>query len=279
MTPINLDDLAELPTLQPSVMKILRDIDKGETDAAGLAESVQSDIGLTARILRVANSSFYGLSSQVGSIKEACVLLGMHTVRNLIVSSAVVDRLTSPGDTGFDCMSLWRHGLGTAAVGVVLAKRTGMNEGCAFTGGLLHDLGRVVLAIHFPKRFAAVLRYRDEHGCLMYEAEQAVLGTDHCAAGERLAKKWNFPDAVCKAIGSHHRPGTEPKDGLVRLVHVADIVCRGLGLGDEGSQPIPPVDAGAVERLGLDWNRLGGLLGEMEATYRSLSPLLESADS
>jgi len=279
MTPISLDDLNDLPALKPSAIKILHAIEQNETDAAELAQSVQRDIGLTARILRVANSSYYGFSGQIASVKDACVLLGVHTVRNLAFSSAIVERFSSSGDTKFDHRVLWKHGLGTAAVSTVLAKQIGLDESNSFVGGLLHDLGRVVLATHFPKHFVDVLGYQNEHGCLMCEAEEAVLGIDHSIVGEQLAKKWHFPNPICRVIGSHHWPDREPQSDLVRLIHVADIVCRGLKLGHGGDNSIPPVDEKAVKQLGLQWDKIGTLFKQMEETYQSLSPLLESPGS
>ncbi len=277
MIPINLDDLDELPALKPGVMKILHAINQDDVDIAGIAKCIQQDIGLTARILRVANSSYYGFSNQVSSVKDACILLGKHIVRNLALSSAVINHLTSSGDAVLDSQALWRHGLGTAAVSIVLAKQIGIDEGSAFTCGLLHDLGRVVLAVHFPEHFTATLDYQNNHHCLTQEAEITVLGIDHCTLGEELAKKWNFPNHICRVIGSHHQPEHDHQNSLPCLIHVADIISHGLDPSDRGYNLIPPVDEEVVKQLGLEWSQLGGLFKEMEETHRSLSTLLETS--
>ena len=277
MTPISLDDLGGLPALKPGVIKILHAINQDEIGVADIAKSIQQDIGLTARILRVANSSFYGFSNQIASVKEACILLGKHTVRNLALSSVVIGHLTPSEDTVLDCLALWQHGLRTAAVGIVLAKRSGIDESHAFTSGLLHDLGRVVLAIHFPEHFTAVRDYQRDHHCLTQEAEITVLGIDHCILGEELAKKWNFPSHICRVIGSHHQPEYDHQNRLPCLIHLADIVSHALDPNDKGYNLIPPVDEEVVKWLGLEWSQLGGLFKEMEEAHHSLSTLLEES--
>jgi len=277
VTAINLDDLDGLPALKPGVVKILHTINQDNIDVADIAKSIQQDIGLTARVLRVANSSFYGFSNQIASVKEACILLGKHTVRNLALSSVVICHLSPSGERLLDCRVLWQHGLKTAAVAIVLAKQCGIDEGNAFTSGLLHDLGRVVLAIHFPEQFTAVLDYQNEHNCLTQEAELAVLGIDHCILGEELAKKWNFPDHICRVIGSHHQPELDHQNDLPRLIHVADVISHELAPDDKGESLISPVDEDVVKQLGLEWSQLGGLFKEMEETHSALSTLLETS--
>lgn len=278
MTPLNLNDLAGLPVLKPGVMKILHAINQDEADISDIANSIQHDIGLTARILRVANSSFYGRSNQIASVKDGCVLLGKHTVRNLAFSAAVINHLIPSSDTAIDCQILWRHSLRTAAVGIVLGKQVGTDEGNTFTSGLLHDLGRMVLIIHFPEHFAAVQQYQSDHQCIAQEAEMAVLDIDHCTLGEEVAKKWNFPSHICRVIGSHHQPEHDYQNHLPRLIHVADIISHGLDPSDVKSNLIHPVDEEAVKQLGLDWTQLGGLFEAMEEAYSSLSTLLDSPE-
>ncbi|MCF6281658.1 MAG: HDOD domain-containing protein [Candidatus Polarisedimenticolaceae bacterium] len=276
MIPINLDDLDGLPALKPGVMKILHTINQDDVDITNIAKSIQRDIGMTAGVLRVANSSFYGRSNQIASVKEACVLLGKHTVRNLALSSAVLNHLTPSNDAAFDCKALWQHGLGTAAVSIVLAKQSDVDEGNAFTCGLLHDLGRVILAIHFPEHFSTVLNYQNDHHCLLQEAEMTVLGIDHAALGEELAKKWNFPNHICRVIGSHHQPEHAYKNNLPRLIHVADIISHGLELSSKEDNLIPSVDEESVKQLGLEWTHLRGLFKEIEETYHSFTSLLDA---
>jgi len=275
--PVNLDDLDSLPALKPGVASILRTIQQDEIDAADIAKSIQLDIGLTARVLRVANSSFYGFSNQIASVKDACILLGKHTVCNLTLSSVVVCHLSSSGEGMLDCRVLWQHGLRTAAAAMVLAKQCGMDEGSAFTGGLLHDLGRVVLAIHFPAQFTAVLDYQNDRRCLTQEAEMAVLGIDHCILGAELAKRWNFPDHLCRVIGSHHRPEPSHQNNLPRLIHVADVISHDLAPDNKGESLIPPVDEEVVKQLGLEWPQRDDLFMEMEEIHGALSTLLETS--
>jgi putative nucleotidyltransferase with HDIG domain len=160
----------------------------------------------------------------------------------------------------------------------VLAKQTDVDEGNVFTGGLLHDLGRVILAVHFPEHFAAVRKYQEDHYYLSQEAEMAVLGIDHCVIGKALAEKWNFPNHICRVIATHHQPEQDYINNLPRLIHVADIVSRGLDRNIKITDPISPVNENVVSKLGLDWMRLGEQLHEMEESYLSLSSLLDATN-
>lgn len=257
-------EVQQLPSLSLTVMEALAVIDRGEGDLAELEKTIGQDPGLAARILRVANSPFYGFSGHIGSIKEACIVLGLYTIRNLVLAAGIIGRFPPKDGGHFDRLALWRHAVGVGVAAKVLARRHGFDQDLAFTAGLLHDIGKLVLDACFPAEFARVLAHRDAHECLIREAEEAVLGFDHGLVGARAAKHWRLPPGIVEAIEAHHRPGHGPASALVDIVHVADILCRGLEIGDGGDDLIPCLDPGAMARLRLTWEALAVCLPEIE---------------
>lgn len=256
--------IKQLPALPTVVMEVLRVIDAGNAEMTVLDKLIGNDQGLATRILRVANSPFYGLSGQINSVKDACVLLGVHTLRHLTLAAGVIDQFPPNPGGAFDRLNLWRHAVGVGIAARVLAPHCRQDPDQAFTVGLLHDIGKLALDVCFPKQFAEVLRHRDNADCTLLAAETAVLGIDHSAVGARLGERWRLPAAICVAIGRHHTPDQEPPAPLADLVHVADLVCRGLEIGDGGDSQMPPFSTGAIERLGLSWNGVAAALPEIE---------------
>ncbi|HZV67596.1 MAG TPA: HDOD domain-containing protein, partial [Telluria sp.] len=180
----NLEDLPSLPAV---VMELLSSIDQEGVDISVLAKKVSHDQALTAKTLRLANSSLYGLQVKVTTIQQAITFLGFQTTRNLITAAAVTGCFAEGQCPGFDDKAFWRHSIATAACAKVLARRMRFNQDYAFTAGLLHDIGRLVLVSSYPALYQQVLAYRDTNDCPVLEAERAVLGVDHVVAGVALA--------------------------------------------------------------------------------------------
>lgn len=255
----------QLPALPAAVMEVLDLIDRGDVNLAALEQRISRDQTLAARILRLANSPFYGCSQQVASIRQACVVLGIHTIRNVVTAVGVLGRFPPVADAHFNRFALWQHAIGTGVAARALARHCGRDQEAAFTAGLLHDIGKLVLDVCFPEPFAEALRRCEEEGGLLREAEAAVFGFDHAVVGGRVARRWRLPATIADAIELHHAPDRAHASPLADLVHVADIVCRGLEIGSGGDDLIPAVVPGALQRLGYTWESIGTYLAEIEA--------------
>jgi putative nucleotidyltransferase with HDIG domain len=145
----------------------------------------------------------------------------------------------------------------------VIAHSLGRPAEEAFTAGLLHDIGRLVLDANFHEDFSQVLEYREAHDCLLPEAERAVLGIDHATVGFEVARQWKFPLPVQAAIRDHHQPDAEPSP-LTDVIHFANVLAHALEIGNAGYDRVPPLFPGAWERLGGDWEMLEASLPEIE---------------
>jgi putative nucleotidyltransferase with HDIG domain len=268
-----LDDLPSLPAV---VMELLNSIDQEDVDISVLAKKVSHDQALTAKTLRLANSSLYGLQVKVTTIQQAITYLGFQTTRNLITAAAVTGYFAEGHCPGFDDKAFWRHSIATAACAKVLARHMRFNQDYAFTAGLLHDIGRLVLVSCFPNQYSLTLSYRDEHDCYLLDAERHVLGVDHVDAGVALAEHWNFSDTMRQAIAHHHDPEVQGAGFLAAIIHVADAVVHALDLAQVQDDLVPRVSNVAWTALGLDEEIYLQIFRETELQYDEISMVLLS---
>jgi putative nucleotidyltransferase with HDIG domain len=243
--------IKDLPSLPAIVMELLNSIDQENVDIGVLAKKVSQDQALTAKTLRFANSSFYGTPSKVTTIQQAITLLGVANVRDLITAAAISGIFPENQCPGFNFRAFWKHSIGAAICAKLLARYVHVNSDYAFTAGLLHDIGRLVLVTRFPENYAAVIAYRKANDCYMLEAERAVLGIDHMVAGHALAMHWHFSDVMQHAIVGHHEPEKSAPNALVALVHVANSIVHALDLAGVEDDLVPPLSLIAWNTLDL----------------------------
>lgn len=259
--------LDHLPPLPVAAMEILDGFDDPEVDVATLARHVANDQVLAARALRIANSPFYGLAGRVTGIHDAIVILGFRAVRSLVLSAAMVNSVTRIGADLGKVRVFWRHSVAAALAARGLARYTRENPEAAFTAGLLHDMGHIVLEACFPEACQEVRRWSEDHDGVALDGERTLLGLDHAHVGGMLARHWRLPETIADAIARHHTP----EDGLPRpltdLCHCADGVARALELDGQSRQRLAPMNEGAWQRLAPDWDALPALLREVERDH------------
>ena len=254
--------IKQLPVFEQTVRDILSLFERGELDLAILQKKIMQDQALTARILRVANSSFYGFPGQIANIKDACIVLGCHTIRNIVISTAVIAQFSTDTSKVLDRTSMWQHAAATGGIARYLGLHAGIDAESAFTAGLLHDIGKLALDTCFANEYQATLQYCKQHDCATREAERVVLGYDHAFIGKCVAERWKLPATLVSAIAFHHEPNS-PASQFVDVVHVADILCRGIGIGNCADTLIAAIEPLALQRLGLDWTLIRKRLPEI----------------
>jgi putative nucleotidyltransferase with HDIG domain len=264
----------QLPSLSLVLMEVLHSFDNEEVDVATLVGKISRDQGLTARILRVANSPFYGLPSRVSSIGEAVVVLGFNNIRSLAVAAGIINQFPPAEGKVFDRTQFWRHSIGTGVCAKVLAARFGKDQEEAFTAGLLHDIGVLVLDAYFHQDFERVLAYGVAEDCFFTQAESAVLGLSHGAIGFEVARQWKFPPAIQCAIRDHHLPDSGTPASLTDMVHLANVLCHALEIGRVSSDLVPSLSEGAWQRLGLVWGGMGSIFRDIERLNASVNLLM-----
>lgn len=247
-----LDKLHQLPAMPLVVREVMSSFRNANVGSAIMARKIELDQGLSARVLRVANSSFYGLSREVGSIQDAVTVLGFDTVRSLVVSAGFTRAFPANGDELFDRHAYWMRSFKVASYTESLAQCLGGVRQLSFTSGLFYDVGQLVLSICIPERFADILAQQKASGLNLVEVEQAMLGFDHAEIGAEMAKRWNFPQEIEHAINFWRIPEHEPFEPLSGMVYVAVLLESGLkgdGLIDSLSQKLR-------DRLKVSWERI-----------------------
>jgi putative nucleotidyltransferase with HDIG domain len=267
--------IVKLPSLPVIVLDLLRSIEDENASADMLAAKVSADQALVARLLRVANSSFYGLQRKVLSVNDAIFVIGLGSVRNIALSATMYEALKSQLDAGsFDFPRHWRHSVATALCADALAGKMKCSRDGAFAAGLMHDIGQLVLSISFPKHLEAVAAYRLRFDCCTHEAERAVLGTDHAVIGKILTEHWNFPASLSEAVGAHHDPESLPGAGLPCVLHLADAIVHALDIADNESELVPRINASCWSAAGLSWADSQAIFLKVETGLEALSNVL-----
>lgn len=243
------ENVKDLPTLPAIVMELLNDIDNEDIDIHLLAQKVSNDLALTATTLRYANSAYYSTMIKVTTVQQAISLMGLSTVRKIITMAALTGCFPENNCKGFDHKAFWRHSNAVAIAAKLLAKRLNFNADVAFTAGLLHDLGSLVLVTQYPLQYETSIAYRNEHQLSQFEAERKTLGIDHAAVGAALAAQWNFSDVMKNAIAGHHHPEMPGLGFLATIIHVADGIAHAL-------QAATTAETQAVEISALSWDSL-----------------------
>lgn len=279
---MNADDIIrtvhDLPSLPAVVSELLASIDQEDLDAHALAARITLDQALTAKTLRLANSSFYGMPSKVTTIQQAISVLGFHSIRTLVTACAVTGSFQPTPASGLDFNVFWRHAIASAVCARVLAPHCRISPDTAFTAGLLHDLGTLVLATRYPAQYQQAVAYQRQHDCLDATAQQAVFGLDHAAVGAALAAHWKFPPAIQAAVAQHHQapppapPGTPMP--LATLVHLANALAHALDLAEQEDDQAPPLSLPAWQALDLSTVACARTFQESEQLYHDMCQML-----
>jgi len=264
----------ELPALPAAVVELIQSLGDDGQGAEQLARKIANDQALAAKTLRLANSSFYGMSRQVTSVTDATAILGLRTLRSVAMAAGLAGNFPASAAGGFDFKAFWRHSIGTALCARAMAAVLRREEEAAFTLGLLHDIGRLVLATAFAPEYAVALKHQREHDLLPLDAERAVLGTDHTVVGGLIAEHWRFSPAIVQAIVVHHTPDDAAASDEIDLLHVADNMAHALGLSHLDDDTVPPLSMPAWTRLALDDSRCKQVFKQAEAQHESVCQAL-----
>lgn len=253
--------LDRIPLLSAAAQQAQQIASQSEMELNQLAPVLEAEPLLAARVLHVANSPFYGFPRQIASIREACVVLGQHTLRNLILAAAVLDILKEHTTAEEYCLALSRHCAHTAAIARRLAPQFGQSGDVAYTVGLLHDTGSLFMYALLPGETIKVREYMQSKACTEEQAEQTILGFDHASLSGAIAQRWNLPTEISAAITAHHDPGRWPGD-LTDLIHVADVISSWMTRDEPLSVLISTIAPDVREHRGLSEARIAGFLEE-----------------
>ncbi len=228
---------ASFPDLYYRIIEVLNDT---KSSASHLAEVVSSDPGLSATLLKLVNSAFYGTPSRINSITRAIALIGGRELSTLALGTTVISHFSGIPSHLVDMKTFWKHSIATGIFARILANRkVGLSEEKLFIAGLLHDIGRLIIFQEFPKTAAHAIRVSHKERLPLYEVEAAIMGYDHAKIAGRLLLKWNFPEELRQIIRYHHYPLSSTASIEASIVYAANIMASALQFGDSGDIFIP----------------------------------------
>ncbi len=251
-----IESIIKLPALPTIVSKILQLIDNPRgTDVNTLSKLILSDQVLTTKILKVANSPFYGYAGQISTIQRAIVVIGFNEVKSILLSSSIMN-MFKMDDRDFSYFKFWEHSVAVAIIMRMLSRTYYyMISGEAFVSGLIHDIGKIIIHQYLYTDFKEIMKKMREEGKSYLRAEREVLGVTHSEIGSWLLKKWNMPPNLINSVLYHHNPELAEEDKpLVAFVHFADYLVKRLKIGDSLNNEITISDSiwSIFEENGID---------------------------
>lgn len=268
------DHIGQLPTVPSVVQELIASFDKDDIDVASLAAKVSKDQVISAKVLRLANTAHFGSPRQISSIEDAVIVLGFDKLRTLVIASGIAGM--SIPIPAFDKVHYWRYSLNVANTAKQLAKMARQNGEVAFTAGLLHSIGQLLIHIAAPADAAAVEKLVAS-GASRTASEMNTFGFNHAEVGAELARRWNFPQIIQDAIRYHNDPlKQEPFLPIAALVHLAEYIIHHLEMGDETAELIGNIPLALTDKLTLNLDRIAESLDGIREQMGSWDSLIHT---
>lgn len=270
-----INSIAELPTLPTIYIKLSRILNVQNSSIRMISNIISEDLAVSAMVLKIVNSTLYGFHNKIGDMQRAIVILGLNEIKNLVLATSMYKTIKQlKSSSAFDIQEFWKHSIGCAISAKVLAETAYIkNPEDVFTGGLLHDIGKLIHATYLREEFEGVVANVVETGSQMFESEKKILGFDHTQTGSALARKWSLPRKTINMIANHHlsdTPDTLTKE--VAAVHIGNTLCISLRMGSGGEKRVPIVNQKA-------WKILDLKLSDLEYIMQRSTKLFEESIS
>ena len=258
--------LERLPAIPKVVHEVWQLIDKKDIAPSKISEVISKDITLSAKVLRLVNSPFYGFPNRIGSIKHAVVLLGLDAIRGLLISTVVF------GNISQDIKDMWTHACDCAAIAGILGRSLNIKEVDELTAaGLLHDMGKVIIKNYFPDLDKRIKAIKGLYNLSDYEAERKVMGISHDTINKWITEKWHFPPMLTEILIYHHNiKGSRKHPVFTALISMADLLSYLYRLQPDKTT-IPHIEDNICQILGLDISILGDILFEIDKTLNAFN--------
>lgn len=281
MKTLTIDQLIErvdhIPRLPDTALRLIPVI----TDPASTLEQIvgclRYDPVITAELLRLCNSAYFGLPRRIDCVDEAVRLLGTNQLLRLVLAASTRALLARPQrGYGLRPGALWEHSVGVALACQLLAERLRRPDtGMLYTAGLLHDIGKVVLNEYVANAYVQIAHCVAEGNISFLDAERCVLGFSHAEVGGRLAEMWNLPEPTVRCIRFHHEPDTpDEPDPNVDVVHLADATCLIIGIGGGEVDGLAyPANSTVLRRTGLNEKKLESIGADLVLQLKKVQEL------
>jgi len=272
----NADDL---PTLPVVYMKLNSLIHSSNASVNMMSKIISEDPVISSKVLKIVNSAFYGFQKKIGDLQRAIVILGINQIKSLVLLSSMVNLFDKfKSKDFFDMEKFWAHSIACAVASRVIAENASIKEPeNVFTGGLLHDIGKLIHALYLHDDFKRVIESVNETSRPMYELENEIFGFDHSQTGRTLAAKWEFPEDVRNMISHHHLSASNSKlTPEIAAVHCGNSFATALEFGSGGEKLVPIIDLKAWDLLGIAPSRMNTMITRMDKMFAESMDVLKN---
>jgi putative nucleotidyltransferase with HDIG domain len=272
-----IQDLGQIPTMPTIAAKVMQIVNDPHSSAEDVAKFISRDVALTSKVLRLANSAFYGIPRTISSINSAIVILGFNTIRSLVLSASVLKVFPQkPGLASFDRKAFWKHsfmvGIASRMVAQIYRKKKLVDMETAFSAGLLHDIGKIILEQFSNDDYLPVIQAAKEKGVPLFMAEKSMLGMSHADVSGMLVDKWQMPNELKGPIVNHHSPlDDKASQDMACIVHYANHLCHEKGSGCMENETYAPLIKDVETLLGLETST-EQLLEDLEKHIQEAEP-------
>jgi putative nucleotidyltransferase with HDIG domain len=260
------DSLKPFPQV---VLDIVTVLDDEEANANRLVDNLHRDVVLSGKVLGQANAATNRLPGQrtVTDVNSAVAMLGFSRIRTLVTTLAVRETFATSTPVKM-AEKFWGHSVDVGTAAKVIAEHAGLKPDLAYVAGLMHDIGVFWVATHHPREYGQISTLLDAPEHHLIEMERQTLGTDHAEIGAALCEFWGLPAEIQQPVSGHHNPDGLPPDPYVMCVHLAEMACNALDLGKRPRNIVTHLSEKTLPLLGLEWQQMPDLLGEIEARAR-----------
>lgn len=267
--------LASLPSVY---LRIVELADSADSSTHDFVTVISEDISLSARLMKLVNSAFFGYPSKVDTLSRAVTIIGIKQLQDLALATSVFDMFKNIDNELVSMEAFWRHSIACGVIARILANyRREFNVERAFVSGLLHDIGRLAMFMLIPNEMKSVFDAAQAQNRLLYQAERQVLGFTQADVGGELLKQWKLPEQIVFAVKYQHRPTASIRFKVdIALIHLADLIASAWILDNSGEAWVPPLDNEAWEELGLDAGIINKLIGDFDHQYRNATDIIMS---
>ena len=267
----------DLPSLPIVYGQINETIKKPTSSAYDIGNVISKDAGLSARLLKIVNSTFYGFPSKIDTLSRAVTIVGTRQLSTLALGMNIINVFKDIPSDLIDMKSFWQHSIGCGiAARIIAGYKNIQNIERLFVAGLLHDIGRLILYSSIPIHARNALLKAKYADSLLHKEEHEIMGFDHTKIGGLLLKKWKLPISLENNVTYHHIP-QESKDPLEpAIVHLADIMTNALGMGSSGERFVPPLDPDAWQCIGISANTLALAITQIDRQIEEIVQFLFS---
>jgi len=269
-----------MPSLSITVAKVLEVVKNPQVTAKDLNKVINLDPVLMGRVLKLVNSAYYGLSNKVTSLVTAIIMLGINTIKNLALSTAVLANMKNKSQfKALNIDGFWRHSIGTGAAAKLIAGKLGIPQNMQeeyFIGGLLHDIGKIPLNDVFDEEYLKVIRAADMNKVQLIQMENEMLGINHAEVGRMISEKWKLSSETFDCILNHHDPHQAQEENfkLVSAVYMANSYCNLNEIGFSGNRFSGKMDMSILQNTGITLEFLDNLFDTISEEVEKASIFL-----